>query len=674
MANSFLDTPAVQSPQVMSPTVQGPAGPAAPAAPGMMPLEGYSPPKPEVEEDQEPSFFADLLSKARSSRLKEAAEERLKEADELFGQDAITVSDLKKFNEAAEDLEDLSKMAETTAEKLDDYYVDYLESAYDIPTIQAKALSDYFTSDDYVPGDIPKLQEAMRPSADFVGPMGPTYVGQTFTPVEAVRPSPDFIGPMPVGSYAAEAVRPSADFIGPMPQEIMSASEFEAAQKAAEKAAALGQSKEKVVEAIEAEVSRVETAKEFAKKTASVTAAIIALDDFVDDPNLQSGLVATGATASAVAAVTSLPANVAGPPTATAAISSKIASVVNPILTFYAGVQIFKALTYDKDYYRSQGYITYDNGNFNISKVRGADGGRSDWADGQTKAAQDNLNMMVNDYGFKVDEKVANEILSTKGLIMNNYTYGKKMGGRDASLNAGELIYAMIVKGGLKITEDTPAEIAETPLAFLTFIGDVQKDAQDKYAAYMYDEYGGLEDYRRTGSKSPQSKRVINKKYAAFGREETAQAYADSWNADPSNASVTLTKTKRRGKAGRVKYTSPHFSKTVMTVKQKEIEAGREGSVFSGGYSLSPKTLTYDALTDVAGATKKVDGFAVFNNKDDALAAAAKLNAEDSSFTKTVSVRRGKAYRRKETKNYEKDYQVGSYKGQYYIGSTDIEV
>lgn len=669
MANSFLDTPAVQSPQVTSPTVQGPAGPAAPAAPGMMPLEGYSPPKPEVEEDQEPSFFAGLLSKARSSRLKEAAEERLKEADELFGQDAITVSDLKKFNEAAEDLEDLSKMAETAAERLDDYYVDYLESSYDISTVQAKALSDYFTSDDYVSGDIPKLQEAMRPSADFVGPMGPSYVGQTFTPVEAVRPSPDFVGPMPVGSYVAEAVRPSADFIGPMPQEVMSPAEFEAAQKAAEKAAALGQSKEKVVEAIEAEVSRVEATKEFAKKTANVAVALIALDDFVDDPNLKSGLVATGATAAAVSAITSLPANVAGPPTATAAISSKIASVVNPILTIYAGIQMFRALTFDKDYNRSQGYITYDNGNFNISKVRGADGGRSDWADGQTKAAQDTLNMLVNDYGFEVNEKVAKEILSTKGLIMNNYTYGKRMGGRDASLNAGELIYAMIAKGGLKVTQDTPAEIAETPLDFITFIGDVQKDAQDKYAAYMYDQYGGLEYYTKKARRTDK----YNQKYAAFAREETAQAYATSWNSDPSNASVTLTKTTRSGKHRRT-YTAPHFSKTVMVVKQREIEGGREGSVFSGGYALAPETHSYDSLRDVEGATRKVDGFAVFDNKDAALAAAAKLNAEDSSFTKTVLVRRGKAYRRRETKNYVKDYQVGSHDGLYYIGSRDIEV
>ena len=73
---------------------------------------------------------------------------------------------------------------------------------------------------------------------------------------------------------------------------------------------------------------------------------MLPLIGFLIDPTGETAAFAVGATATAASLFGS-------------ELGKNIAGMVNPMLHFYAGINVFKALTFDADYYRSQGFVTY---------------------------------------------------------------------------------------------------------------------------------------------------------------------------------------------------------------------------------------------------------------------------------------------------------------------------
>lgn len=381
------------------------------------------------------------------------------------------------------------------------------------------------------------------------------------------------------------------------------------------------------------------TAQDVLAKSASVVASIAAIDAFIDDPNLETGLYATAATATAAAAFGST-------------MGASIASVANPISLFVAGTQIFRALTRDVDYRRSQGYVTYENGQFTTSKVRGADAGTKQWAEAQTKIASETLNSLINDYGFEVDESQLGGEFGKKSLIMNNVQYGQRMGGRNASLTGSELILTALRQGTLKPTENTPDNISATPEDFSKFMGDTINKMNDDYATYIWDNYDGSADGYRTG-------RGSNAKYvsstAAFGTEKGAKDYVASKTDDIKSTSGKRVEHKRMGKARTV--TETYYTRTEYSYEGEKDHEVLRGAVYQGGHGISKKTYQY-ALQSGS------------YSKSEALEKIKDLNASSKPYDYTYKVRRGKGYR-SATGQKKKVYQVLYIDGQYRVGERE---
>lgn len=641
-STSFLD---VESPD--APAAVGAEAPLAPDAP-FDPMKDFIPYATNLLDiERDDTFFNERIQKLREKKAEELSKKMGQEANEIFGQDYITVTDINKFKEAMQDIEDLDTVAGATSEFLDTGYKTYLKYTYGVTDLQAEALGDYFTSGSYKTGDIPTVMEGARPSPDFIGPMPPEYYGRTPVGVEGVRPSPDFIGPMPVGEYVVEGAHPSADFIGPMPPETLTLEEYEAATSAADKAASIGATKEEVKGAIDEAIETVKPAVDLAKKAAVTAAAFLALDNFVDDPNVPNAVIATGATATAVSQLTSLAAGVQGPPTQIAALSTEIASIANPISLFIAGTQILDFVMRDQDYRRSSAEIEYKDGKFIASNIGGHDAGSINFADGQSKTVLKMIDVLQKEYGFIADEAVVNSTLSRKGYLSNNVQYGKQGAGMNTgSIGASDLIYSLMREGALKVSANTPEEILTDPNTFIGFIDEFQKRTQDEYAKYMWANYDGKEDF--TGKRGKMSKGYIVG-YAAYGSENLAKAQVSMLN---DNHSVKL-----EG-AANVGY---KFTKNDWSVQKTDTSHIEDGLVIIGGYTPTPTAHEYEVEST---RTKGKYRTPVEYTKQEAFDKLNALNSSASPYSK--SFRKGN---RSEAGQAIDVYAAAEVDGKYYIGS-----
>lgn len=629
-STSFLD---VESPD--APAAVGAEAPVAPDAP-FNPMKDFIPYATNLLDiERDDTFFNERIQKIREKRAEELSKKIGQEANEIFGQDYITVTDINKFKEAMQDIEDLETIAGVTSEFLDTGYKMYLKYTYGVTDLQAEALSDYFTSGSYKTGDIPTVMEGARPSPDFIGPMPPEYYGST--PV--LNPS--------TGQYVVEGARPSADFIGPMPPETLTLEEYEAATSAADKAASIGATKEEVKGAIDEAIETVKPAVDLAKKAAVTAAAFLALDNFVDDPNVPNAVIATGATATAVSQLTSLAAGVQGPPTQIAALSTEIASIANPISLFIAGTQVLDLVMQDQDYRRSSAEIEYKDGKFIISNVGGHDAGSINFADGQSKTALKMIDVLQKEYGFIVDEAVVNSTLSRKGYLSNNVQYGKQGAGMNTgSIGASDLIYSLMREGALKVSANTPEEILTDPNTFIGFINEFQKRTQDEYAKYMWANYDGKEDF--TGKRGKLTSEYIVG-YAAYGSENLAKAQVSMLN---DNHSVKL-----EG-AANVGY---KFTKNDWSVQKTSTSHIKDGLVVIGGYTPTPTAHEYEVEST---RTKGKYRTPVEYTKQEAFDKVNALNSSASPYSKGFRIGN-----RSEVGQAIDVYAVAEVDGKYYIGS-----
>lgn len=382
----------------------------------------------------------------------------------------------------------------------------------------------------------------------------------------------------------------------------------------------------------------VSTVADVAIKSASVVGAIIAIDRFAEDPNLETGAYAVGATAAAGSLFGS-------------ELAKSVAGVTNPLLIAYTGIKIFEGLTYDADYYRSQGIVEYRNGEWASSGVQGADGGKKQWGEGQTKVAVDSLNTLIDEYGFEVNETKLNSSTFQKKLtIMNNPTYAR-MKGQDASLNAQQVVMSALREGVLTPTDATPDDISSTPEKFSEFIGEFVTKMSDDYATYIWTQYGGVED--RYGN----SRFGIKEKYAAFGSEKAANKFAEQYN----NTAPEITNLYTG--SGRGQKYAPSFTKTTLTTTKQDIQGDR-GAVYFGGFGFEQEDAEYNVM--LSSSSKKT-GTATysFSTLEEAELKADQLNKGASAYTVKVRRPRGPA---KENVVID-DYAVGLLDGKYVIGS-----
>ena len=221
-----------------------------------------------------------------------------------------------------------------------------------------------------------------------------------------------------------------------------------------------------------------------ASKLATSAAAIYSLDQFFEDPNFGTGLMAASSTAAAAATFGS---------TTGAALSS----VLGPTALMYAGVNLIRALSYDKDYARDSTQVMYKDGEFVLGASRAYDRGMIKSSKGQALATTEMLNTLVKDYGFVVDEEKANELLEDRAgnsfnTMMSNPTYvrGVKKW-KNTSMTGSEMLHKFVKNGVISVGEDTPDEIVNNQAAFVEFMAERFKETQNIYATYAYDNYGG---------------------------------------------------------------------------------------------------------------------------------------------------------------------------------------
>ena len=382
----------------------------------------------------------------------------------------------------------------------------------------------------------------------------------------------------------------------------------------------------------------VSTVADVAIKSASVIGAMLAIERFAEDPNLETGAYAVGATAAAGSLLGS-------------ELAKSVAGVTNPLLLAYTGIKVFQALTYDADYYRSEGIVDYKDGKWDVTLLRGSDGGKRTWAQGQTKIAVDSLNTLMDEYGFEINEdKLNNSSFNQKQFIMNNPTYAK-MGGRDASLNAQQLVLSALREGVLTPTDATPDDISSTPEKFSEFIGGFVTKMSDDYATYIWTQHGGVED--RYGN----SRFGTNEKYAAFGSETAANEFAEQYN----NTAPKITNLYTG--AGRGQKYAPSFTKKTLTTTKQDIQGDR-GAVYFGGFGFEQEDAEYNIM--LSSSSKKT-GTATYSflTLEEAELKADQLNKGASEYIVKERLTRGPA---KENVVVD-DYAVGLLDGKYVIGS-----
>lgn len=382
-----------------------------------------------------------------------------------------------------------------------------------------------------------------------------------------------------------------------------------------------------------------------AVKGASVLGSIAAIDRFLEDPTGKTAAFAVGATATAASLFGS-------------ELGKNIAGMVNPLLAFYTGINVFKALTFDADYYRSQGSVTYKNGEWKTSGVQGADGGKSYWAQGQTTVAMNALNELMDDYGFEVNAaKLNSHTFKQKMLIMNNPTYAK-MGNRDASLNAQQLVLSALREGVLTPTDRTPTSIAGTSKQFSDFMGSYMAKMADDYATYAWKNLGGLQD--KYGS----SRYGYKETYAAFGTKDAADKFAKKYNATPAKVDFF-----RAGAPKNFPYKPTFTRKTLKTVEQDLTT--RAGAVFFGGYGFEQTDARFEVLLGSRKSKyQEAPPLYSFSSLKQAQLKVDQLNKNSKEYI--FAVRRPKGVPRKYKGKDE--FEVGMLDGKYVIGKRGVSL
>mgnify|MGYP003111196798 CR=1 FL=1 len=468
---------------------QAPVSPTAPEAGSFLDVESDDLKTINTETEGEVDFFTDLLIKSRRKRYEKELEVQAAQANQIFGQDGITVTDTKKFINAMEDLEGLQELAERGLGYVDKAYAKYLQYKFDVSFEQAELMSSYFQSGSYVPGVSPEdlkffpgYKTSLAGGSGLAGDVAYT----------------DAVVSAPLPPLKAEPLT------GPMTE----------AQNAMNEAAKVGGNVSDFKQAGKDALVKSEKAIATGVKVASVAAAMLTINEFIKNPSIGSALGAGAATAQAAASF-----GVSGAKAATAALG--------PAALAFAGFQLVGSLISDRNYMRSQGSFNFNptTGKFTSSMAMGADNGSSAWIEGQQAVILRTIDELTDKYGFEIDAAGVSKALKGghmgKGYITNSVAYAKQ-GGRNASFSAQDYVFNLISNGGLKAGENTNFEITSDPAAFIKFMGELNTKMQDQYASYMWQNHNGLE---LSISKSMTNRKGY-KGYVAFGSEKAAKAQA----------------------------------------------------------------------------------------------------------------------------------------------------
>ncbi len=539
---------------------QAPVSPTAPEAGSFLDVESDDLKPTDPETEGEVDFFTDLLIKSRRKRYEKELEVQAAQANQIFGQDGITVTDTKKFIEAMEDLEGLQEQAERGLGYVDKAYDKYLQYKFDVSFEQAELMSSYFQSGAYVPGVSPE-------DLKFIPGYKTNLTAGSGLAEDILYKDPVLVAPL--GEIGAQPLT------GPLTE----------AQNAMNEAAKVGGNVTDFKQAGKDALAKSEKAISAGVKAASVAAAVLSINEFIKDPSILSGVGAGAATAQAAASF-----GVSG--------ASAAASALGPAAVFLAGASILSGLLSDKNYMRSEGSIGYNSstGKFETTLVRGSDAGSTSWMDGQQAVILSTINELTDKYGFEIDPAGVKRAFQGghlgKSYITNSVSYAKQ-GGRNASFSGQDYVLNLISSGALKAGENTDEVITKDPEAFVKFMGELNTKMQDKYASYMWQNYDGVE----VNINKSRTNRKGYKGYAAFGSEIAAKAQAsvlDKKYENPSPVQVRI----RSGKAQyRTKYLKTTEVKHVVRRRTERFHDRQQ--IALGEFEIVPQyTSTY---TDLRG-------------------------------------------------------------------------
>ena len=466
-----------------------PTSPESPEAGSFLDVQSEDLKTADTEVEGEVDFFTDILIKARRKRYERELESQAAQANQIFGQDGITVTDTKKFIKAMEDLEGLQELAERGLGYIDRGYSTYLRYKFDVSFEQAELMNSYFQSGAYVPGVSPK-------DLKFLPGYKTSLTAGSGLADDILYTDPVLVAPL--GEIGAQPLT------GPLTE----------AQNAMNEAAKVGGNVTDLKKAGKDALAKSEKAIATGVKAASVAAGMLAINEFIKDPSIGTALGAGAATAQAAASF-----GVSGAKAATAALG--------PAALAFAGFQLVGSLLRDRNYMRSQGSFSFNpnTGKFTSSMAMGADKGSSAWIEGQQAVILSTIDELTDKYGFEVDAAGVSKALEGgykgKGYITNSVTYARQ-GGRNASFSAQDYVFNLISNGGLKAGENTNLEITQDPAAFIKFMGELNTKMQDQYASYMWQNHNGLE----LSINKSMTNRKGYKGYVAFGSEAAAKAQA----------------------------------------------------------------------------------------------------------------------------------------------------
>ncbi len=466
-----------------------PTSPESPEAGSFLDVQAEDLKTADTEAEGEVDFFTDILIKARRKRYERELESQAAQANQIFGQDGITVTDTEKFIKAMEDLDGLQELAERGLGYVDKGYSKYLQYKFDVSFEQAELMNSYFQSGAYVPGVSPK-------DLKFLPGYKTSLTAGSGLADDILYTDPVLVAPL--GEIGAQPLT------GPLTE----------AQNAMNEAAKVGGNVTDFKKAGKDALAKSEKAIATGVKAASVAAGMLAINEFIKDPSIGTALGAGAATAQAAASF-----GVSGAKAATAALG--------PAALAFAGFQLVGSLLSDRNYMRSQGSFSFNanTGKFTSSMAMGADNGSSAWIEGQQAVILSTIDELTDKYGFEVDAAGVSKALEGgykgKGYITNSVAYARQ-GGRNASFSAQDYVFNLISNGGLKAGENTNLEITEDPAAFIKFMGELNTKMQDQYAAYMWQNHNGIE----VSISKSMTNRKGYKGYVAFGSEMAAKAQA----------------------------------------------------------------------------------------------------------------------------------------------------
>ena len=118
-----------------------PTSPESPEAGSFLDVQAEDLKTADTEAEGEVDFFTDILIKARRKRYERELESQAAQANQIFGQDGITVTDTEKFIKAMEDLDGLQELAERGLGYVDKGYSKSLHNKFDVSFEQAELMN-----------------------------------------------------------------------------------------------------------------------------------------------------------------------------------------------------------------------------------------------------------------------------------------------------------------------------------------------------------------------------------------------------------------------------------------------------------------------------------------------------------------------------------------------------